>query len=323
MSRILLIRLDGIGDALCLVPLIAALRDAGHELGALLSPRNRDIFAPDALAHVHVVERRPWPDHGFLPESELHAWNEMKPIEYEMALIASEEPDAYRIALELGIPKRVGFTNGFEKPFKSLWTRSRLTRGIVRPASGGRVREHEVETLFALGEGLHTEAAPTRDVRRLRPLVTEAVGRGDRIAVQIGSKLAAFGLTAASYAALIRSLAGATPLDAFAANDDAEFARAVTEHCDAVFETLPLDEWKQRLAQARAVITPDSGAAHVCGMTGTPCVDVFGRTPQVEADVLRWRPWAAPAAVVVADPADKAMAQKIERALTGLVPAAA
>jgi hypothetical protein len=38
---VLLVRLDGIGDALVCAPLVAALRDAGHELGAVFSTRNR------------------------------------------------------------------------------------------------------------------------------------------------------------------------------------------------------------------------------------------------------------------------------------------
>jgi ADP-heptose:LPS heptosyltransferase len=322
VSRILLVRLDGLGDALCLAPLVAALRDAGHELGALLSPGNRAAFAPGALAHVHVVERRPWPAHGFLPDSELRAWNAMKPLGYEIALIASEEPDAYRIAMDLGIPRRVGFTNGIEKPFKSLWTRSRLTRAIVRPASGTRAGEHEVETLFALGDGLHGEAAPTRDVRRLRPLIVPASERGDALAIQVSAKLAAFGLTPAAYGAIAAAAAGEGPLELLVAPGSEALAREAERRSGAVAETLGIDAWKERLARARAVVTPDSGAAHVCGMTGTPCVDIFARSPQVEADVLRWRPWAAPAAAIVADPRDPALAEKVRSALAGLAAAA-
>ncbi len=57
----LLVRLDGIGDALVCTPLIAALRAAGHELGLALSDRNADIFAPQTATATHVLERIPWP----------------------------------------------------------------------------------------------------------------------------------------------------------------------------------------------------------------------------------------------------------------------
>ena len=56
-QRVAIVRVDGIGDALMLVPLVAALRDAGHELGAVLSTRNRDAFAPGTFARVHALER--------------------------------------------------------------------------------------------------------------------------------------------------------------------------------------------------------------------------------------------------------------------------
>jgi ADP-heptose:LPS heptosyltransferase len=73
ISRILLVRLDGIGDALVCAPLVAALRDAGHELGALLTTRNQTVFAERAFERVHAVERIPWPRHGATPESRARA----------------------------------------------------------------------------------------------------------------------------------------------------------------------------------------------------------------------------------------------------------
>jgi len=47
--RVLLVRLDGIGDAAVCAPLLLALRDAGHEVGAALTTRNAGLFAPGAL----------------------------------------------------------------------------------------------------------------------------------------------------------------------------------------------------------------------------------------------------------------------------------
>ncbi len=155
-ERILIVRGDGIGDALMLAPLVAALRDAGHALGAVLSTRNAQVYAQDVLERVHVLERIPWPRHGSTRESFAQALAGARDARYDVALIASEEPEAYKFARETGVLRRVGFTNGWEKPFKGLWTRGQLTRALRRPASAGRVREHEVETLFApLGAGLH------------------------------------------------------------------------------------------------------------------------------------------------------------------------
>ena len=77
---------------------------------------------------------------------------------------------------------------------------------------------------------------------------------------------------------------------------DEAFARAVCAGAGIPLEVgLDTKTWKSRLAAARAVVTPDSGAAHVAGMCGIPCVDLFAATPQFASDVVRWRPWAAPA----------------------------
>src|SRR5471030_1378058 len=102
--RILLVRLDGIGDALACTPLIHALRAAGHDVGLALSDRNSTVFAPGTAIATHVLERIPWPKHGSTPESHARAVAAIRAQHYDVALIASEEPEAYELAR--GIPVR-------------------------------------------------------------------------------------------------------------------------------------------------------------------------------------------------------------------------
>ena len=322
LRRILLIRLDGVGDALMLAPLVAALHDAGHELGALLSTRNRDAFAAGTFAHVHAVERIPWPRHGSTPESYEAALAEARALRYDIALVASEEPEAYRFARQSAIPRRVGFTNGLEKPFKSLWSRAQLTSAIVRPASARRARRHEVETLFSLGTGLHDEPEPTRDVARLRPLVvSEPVARHGCVVVQVASKYADRGVISGVLAGVARAAAALGPTVAIADAHDEEMALLVAQKagipCDV---PVALADWKALIAGARAVVTLHSGAAHVAGMTGTPCVDIFARSRHVGADIVRWAPWAAPhRCVVVERPPQQALAADVGGALAEML----
>ena len=305
-QRVAIVRVDGIGDALMLAPLVAALRDAGHELGAVLSTRNRDAFGPGTFARVHALERYAWPQHGSTPESYARALAEVRDARYDVALIASEEPEAYRFAREAGIARRVGFTNGWEKPLKSLWARGNLTTAIVRPASAARAREHEVRTLFALGAGLHGESEPTRDVARLAPLVVaQPVVRHGRVVVQAASKYAAAGFVSDAFAGLARAIAAERPVVAVADAADEETARLVAQKAAVPCEIpATVDDWKRLIAGADALVTLDSGAAHVAGMTGTPCVDLFASSPHVAADIARWAPWAAPSRelVVLAPP---------------------
>lgn len=315
-ERILLVRMDGIGDALALAPLIAALRDAGHELGAVLSAGNRDAFVPGVLARVHVLERIPWPRHGSTAETYARALREAMASRYSVALIASEEPEAYRLPRGAGIARRIGFANGWEKPLKGLWSRAHLTTAIHRTASAGRARQHEVETLFTLGDGLHAESSPTRDVRRLAPLVVADAPPHGRVALQVGAKHAGRGLDPGAFVALARRIGSRYPLVAVASGADAAFARSVAENAGVALELPPaLDDWKKLLAGARAVVTLDSGAAHVAGMVGVPCVDIFPDGPHVAAEMRRWAPWASAARLIVAGPASNALPEDVARAL--------
>ena len=290
----LIVRGDGIGDALACAPLVAALRRAGHGLGAVLSTRNRDAFATRAFDRTHVLERIPWPRHGSTPESRRTALARTRAARYDAALVVSEEMDAYAFARDAGIPRRVGFVTGWAKPFKTLRVRALVTDARTRPASARRAREHEVETIFALGAGLHDEPVPTVDLGRLRPLVLDREPEvRDRVVLQTSAKFARAGLDEAAFVATARALRERFALDVL--GDDAAFvARVASASGGRACAGLDVVAWKDAIASARALVTPDGGAAHVAGFAGTPCVDLFPRLATTEADVMRWRPWAAP-----------------------------
>ena len=300
-----MLRVDGVGDALACAPLIAALRNAGHELGALLVPRNRDAFAPNVFTHVHVVERVPWPRHGMTPASRSEALSQVRGVGYDAALIASEEPDVYTFARDAGIAQRAGFTNGWEKPLKTMRLRPLLTRAIVRSASASRSREHEVETLFRLGAGFSEEQEPTRSLARLRPLVIDGeFERHGAIVVQLNAKFISAGIDIAAFAEISRGLA-TRGYSVLAVSDDDVFGTAFAARSAANFiHPSNLTEWKQLIAGARVVVTPDSGASHVAGMLGVPAIVLFPSGARAPSNIARWRPWAAPARAVVADRRD-------------------
>jgi ADP-heptose:LPS heptosyltransferase len=324
-QKILLVRADGVGDALVCAPLVAALRDAGHELGAVLGSLNRDALAARAFARVHVLERIPWPSHGSTVKSRRIALAQVRAVRYDVALIASEEVEAYRFAREAGIPTRVGFVNGWEKPFKTLGVAPLLTHRLLRAASAGRAREHEAETLFRLGAAFVPEHAPTRELGRLRELILDdAPAPGRYVALQVSRKLEGSGLDAAAYVALARALAAGGHLVRLLGDDGALVRELATRAGVGGSTGLSTAAWKAHLAAARAVVTPDSGAAHVAGMLGIPCVDVFAPAGATVRDVARWRPWAAPYRAVVLDPtrSPEAVAASIAGAAGDLLAAA-
>jgi ADP-heptose:LPS heptosyltransferase len=282
-----------------------------------LSDRNRDIFAPGMLYARHVLDRIPWPKHGSTPESTRIARTRIEAAGYDIALIASEEPEAYRLAR--GIPQRIGFSTGWAKPLKSLWVRRQLTRRVRRAASVGAERTHEAEIIFRLadGLGLHAESAPTRDPARLRPLIlADALPAGGYVAVQLGQKWTSIGLDPATAGTIVSALAarGAQLVVSPAERNEA----ALLSHGAAFIVCPDVTKWKRVIGAARLVVTPDTGAAHLAGMLGIPVVDCFP-TADAAAQIARWHPWAAPySAFVAGDLRDGAGFALIERAVDAL-----
>ena len=286
----LLVRLDGVGDAAVCTPLLAALRAAGHEVGVALTTRNAGLFAPEAILAEHVLERIPWPKHGSTPASTARANAEIAALRYDVAFIATEEPEG--LALAAPVPQRVAFTTGWARPFKTLWVRTRATRTIDRSQRAGGEDAHESEVLFRLAAGLTAESAPPAAVERLRPLLAGGAGRPvpSGILLQAGPKWRATGVTGATLQAVFDRL-GRHRLRVVAAPGEAAAVEAATGVSPEVFADLRA--WVRAIDEAAAVVTVDTGAAHVAGMLGTPVVDVFPDAG-FAAQVRRWRPWASP-----------------------------
>jgi ADP-heptose:LPS heptosyltransferase len=289
--RVLLIRLDGIGDAAVCVPLVAALREAGHEVGVALTTRNAGLFAHRAIVAEHVLERIPWPAHGSTPESTARAKAEIGAMHYDVALIASEEPEAYELAMP--VRERVGFSTGLTRPLKSLWVRAQTTRTVLRSQRAGGEDAHEVEIMYRLGTGLVRDPAPPVARRPLREALLNipltSVNDGTNIIVQAGTKWLATGVSRDVLRAVHAKLAPYARV--IAAPSEADAVRELT---GIVPETFPsVRVWVEALSRADLVVTVDTGAAHVAGMICERVVDVFP-DENFEAQVRRWRPWAAP-----------------------------
>jgi ADP-heptose:LPS heptosyltransferase len=300
--RILLVRLDGIGDALACVPLLEGLRRAfpSATFGAVLSRVNAGIFSPARV--------RPYVFGG--EDDLLHVSEEARNAGYDVAVVATEEVAGYEIARSTGAHIRVGFWHRFEKPFKSLWQRAQLTRAVYRPAARTRTPSHEAVTMYALARALGAAPEPVADAAVLRAWVNAdpagAVQDGEMtLGVQIASKLATSGWGPAALAALIDAAvayAGLARCVLLASESEAPLARAILDHMPAAQSSsgavrlqAPTDvpRWLGAIASLGALISPDTGAAHAAGMLGVPVVDLFDSANFAELS-SRWRPWAAP-----------------------------
>ncbi len=301
---VLVIRLDAIGDALALLPLLDAFRERAIETDVLLRPSNAGVFSSratrDVLIAGDVRQRSESPDNL---AALARLGGRLRERNYTHALVATEDPAGYRLALATQAPVRAGFTNLWGKPFKTLWTRAYVNQRVYRSAGLDRYAPHECEVLFRLGESLLPGAAPQRDPRRLRPLVLEREPQSDgRIAVQITDKWERLGIPLDSVADVVRRCSVIGELHLLASENESEYAERIENATQMRVERFGvLEPWKSAIGAAAAIVTPDSGALHVAGFSGTPTVAVFPPGRDFGLQVARWSPWAAPHRIVRGD----------------------
>jgi ADP-heptose:LPS heptosyltransferase len=300
---VLIIRLDAIGDALALTPLVQALAAKGIPTDIVLRDMNRGVFAQSAARNIFVApfELRSSTNENLAAIATFGT--RLRANVYSHVLVATEDPGGYRLAKAVGAPNRIGFHNGFGKPFKTLWVRSILTRAIARSAGLDRRAPHEAEVLFALGAPLLGDATPSKDASLLRPFVIERepVHR-DSIVVQVTDKWDRLGIAFDDVVELIRTLSKTHGLRTIASQSESGYAARIAAATGCQIEYFDsLEPWKDAIAGASALVAPDSGALHVAGMTGTPTVAVFPPSAEFELQAARWYPWAAPHVVVMTD----------------------
>ncbi len=192
---VLIIRLDAIGDALALTPLLAALRERAIPTDVVLRAANANVFSTRAARQILVAPFDLRSSKRATLDAIAFFGNALRGQQYTHVLVATEDPGGYRLARATHAPVRVGFTNGWGKPFKSLWTRGLLTAAVYRSAGLDPKGAHECETLFRLGASLLGGERPTDDPARLRPLVIEREPLPDtRVVVQVTDKWERLGI---------------------------------------------------------------------------------------------------------------------------------
>ena len=294
-EAVLLVRLDGVGDAALCIPALEGMRRTfpTARFGAVCSGANAALFS-DLVERIHVYR-------DDLPLTALRG--ELQACGYTRALIATEEVAGYRLARLSGAPARAGFWHGAQKPFKSIWQRLQVSDAVFRPAAWTRSPEHEVKTLYRLAEALGASPPAPADPASLRAWLRvepsqQARDAAGALGVQISPKLLTAGWGPASLAQLVTVMLERSGLDRvvmLAASQDEGLACAVSDHMRSgrarVLATLSLPRWLGVLDSVAVLVTPDTGAAHVAGMLGAGVVDLFDE-PDFDRLSRQWHPWA-------------------------------
>jgi ADP-heptose:LPS heptosyltransferase len=296
---VLIVRLDAIGDALALVPLIAALRERGASVDVVLRTPNAGVFSKDAVNAVHVATF-PLRDSSPVARREIaRLGSELAAARYDYALIATEDLAGYRLARASGARRRIGFENGWGKPLKTLWARLLCTRTVHRTAGLDPRAPHESQVLFSLARDILGDSEVPRDPMRLRRLVIDSDPLpDDRVLLQITGKWDRMGASLDDVVALARNLGTRHAMRFVAAASESAYAQEFAQAAGVSVEYFSdLAPWKDAIASAKAIVAPDSGAVHVAGMVGTPTVAVFA-AQNFALQTGRWSPWASPYRVV-------------------------
>ncbi len=293
----LIVRLDALGDTLALAPLLLALREAAVPVDLILSPTARDLFAPGALRHAFVAPFAQR-DESAAGRAAVTAFAEqLRKNRYSHVLVATEDAVGFRLAAEIGAPHRIGFQNGWGKPLKSIWARSLLTQAIYRSAGLDSRAPHECEVLFALGASLLAPGTrPSRDAVALRPLLLAREAAPPRgIALQLTSKWERLGMNAADVRSFLdRASEWSGTIRLLAPLAERAAIAQLIEGLGSIEWFDDLQPWIAAIAASEVLVAPDSGAIHIAGTIGTPCVALYQSGPDFELQRARWRPWAAP-----------------------------
>ncbi|MGH7662348.1 MAG: glycosyltransferase family 9 protein [Vulcanimicrobiaceae bacterium] len=300
-QSVLIIRLDAIGDALALTPLLRALSDRAIAVDLVMTDRNAEIFTPRAARQVHIS---PFALRSSTPETlaTIRAFGrELAAQHYDCVLVATEDPGGYRLASAVGAPIRAGFANGWGKPLKTLWVRKHLTRTVFRSAGLSPQKKHECEVIWSLAQPW-LDGEPPYDATRLSPLILrDAQPKDGRILLQATSKWERLEIRFDDVATLVAELLSRPNFSLIASTEEASFAQRLAAATQAPLQLCEdLRPWKAAIARASAIIAPDSGAVHLAGMLGTPVIAVFPPIAEFDSQIARWYPWAAPYEIICA-----------------------
>lgn len=271
---VLVIRPGGLGDAIVLLPALAALREtlpADVRIDILCEPRNQAAFTLHPLPNTRILlyTRRPWSLSFRLHRAHYAAVLDTEQSHWFSALFADWT----------AAPVRIGFN--------TVRLRSCLYTDAVPYDLHGPEREQFQRLFRALpgASGLVAAAPPA--------IGGAAVESPPFAALHLGGSNPSKHWPEERYAALCDALAARAPgLRLVLLGGKADRAAALraatlchTAHPEVLAGTLPLSESAALCASARLFIGPDSGLAHLAEAAGTYAVVLFG-----SGDPAKWGP---------------------------------
>lgn len=324
-SSFLVVRRDNIGDLVCTLPLISALRHKfpGAFIAALVNTYNRDVLAghPDIDAVYAYAKGKHRLDGQTLVGvywERLRMLMSLRRRHFDCAILAA--PGAQ--------PRALGYARLIRPHHILGYVATGADPGGIDLAvhDEAPIRAHEVEKVFALLAPLGIAGQPpTARIVPSEPALGEVrdsllragvTGNGPLLALHISARKPSQRWSVESFAQLARTLHArqrARFLLLWAPGGDDNPLHpgddSKAEALKAMLRGLPVLAYPTRqlggliaaLAASDMVVCPDGGAMHLSAALGKPIVCLFG-----DSDPSRWRPWGVPQRVLQAASRDVA-----------------
>jgi ADP-heptose:LPS heptosyltransferase len=316
VGRILLSRLDRVGDLILSTPAIATLRrafPAAHvtiacsEYNAVVVEHSPDVDAVACLPANVSPHRFGAHFRGV-----------------DLAIALAPNAADMRLVAATRAPRRIGYT--YERRYLTrAIARAWLTDCLISNADPAtcesdpqRIVMHEVSQVLALAQ----RAGAVEIVPDLRVMI-DAVDRSavadfppDPIIVHLGRRWTEHGSTTASLLELFRQLRRlGRPLVATYGTDAVGLAEAVRSAgvADRVAGGLTFGQWAAAFERAVCIVTIDTGATHVASAVKRPTIVLFEHT-YFWLNSQEWSPYRVPNAVLRKPPTDAPDALRASRA---------
>lgn len=288
-ASVLLCRLDNAGDVLLTSPAVRAVAARARRVTYLAGPNG--AAAAHLLPGVDevLVYRAPWIDPlpvSVTREAELGLVEQIAALEFDEAfLFTSFHQSALPLALLLrlaGVPTVVGISD--EYPGSLLDVRHRV----------GEMHEVErnLSLVSTLGYRLPSEDDGRLALREPLPDVTPLVGASGYVVVHPGASVRARAYAPERYRVVVDELLRAGFRVVVTGGErerrlTAEVSGPARPGVKDLGGQTELASLAAVLAGARAVVTGNTGPAHLAAAVGAPVVELFAPTVSPE----RWRPW--------------------------------
>jgi heptosyltransferase II len=293
-KRILVVRLDRIGDVLLSTPVIKNLRDAYPQsyIAFMVRPYARDIVRGNPYLNDVIVYDKEGEESSF--SGNLKFISYLREKRFDIAIILHLMKRTHLLMFLAGIPERVGY----DKKMGAL-----LTKRIPHTKHYGL--KHEIDYSLAVLEylgvdtkdhSLYMPLGSTSEIKAEELFRDNAIGAGEIvIALNPGASCASKRWPVSKFAEAadrLKEKYGARILIVASADDRAfgdEVHSSMRGSSINLSGATTISELASVLKRVKLFISNDSGPVHIACAVGTPVISIFGRSdPGLSPE--RWGP---------------------------------